>query len=80
MTTLTTDLATPILWFVTVWVRAAVRLWNGKTLEIAADAVSDEAVYVKRVCFNGEPLDGYRVSARKLLQGGRLDFEMSARP
>ena len=60
--------------------KATVRLWNGSTLTVTADTVSDEAIYVKSVRFNGEPLPGHRIPAHRLMQGGTLEFEMAAEP
>ena len=58
---------------------AGITLFNGKTLEIAVDKVSDRDIYVKRVTFNGKELEGYKISAGELMSGGKMEFEMSGK-
>ncbi|MBQ6020524.1 MAG: glycoside hydrolase family 92 protein [Clostridia bacterium] len=55
---------------------AKIALFNGRTLEIAVDKVSDRDIYVKSVKFNGKELTGYKISAGELMAGGRLEFCM----
>ncbi len=55
---------------------AKISLFNGRTLEIAVDKVSDEDIYVKSVRFNGKELEGYKISAGALMAGGKMEFEM----
>ncbi len=59
---------------------AEIRLFNGKTLEITSDGTGENDIYVRRVTFNGREITGFRLSARELLGGGKLEFEMSDRP
>ncbi|HBL40294.1 MAG TPA: glycoside hydrolase, partial [Ruminococcaceae bacterium] len=57
--------------------RAQIKLYNGNYLTVTTDKVSDEAVYVKSLEFNGEPVTDWRIHANDLLQGGTLSFKMS---
>ncbi len=60
--------------------RAEVELYNGAHLIITTDTVSDKAIYVKSVEFNGTPVTDWRIRAQELLQGGILSFKMSEEP
>ena len=53
---------------------AEVKLFNGNTLSIS---VGSEDIYVKSVKFNGKELPDKKISARELMRGGELVFEMS---
>ncbi len=59
--------------------KATVTLWNGNTLTVTADRADDEHIYVKKAAFNGRQLPDFRISARALLAGGTLAFEMTDR-
>lgn len=53
---------------------------NGKTLEIKAPGVSDKKRYVKAVRLNGKPYTRLYITHGQLLEGGTLEFTMSASP
>lgn len=53
---------------------------NGKTLEIKAPGVSDKKRYVKAVRLNGKPYNRLYITHGQLLEGGTLEFTMSASP
>ena len=53
---------------------AVFKLSNGKTLE--TEVGNAGGVYVKSVEFNGEKIDNYRISVEKIMNGGKLVFEM----
>ncbi|MBQ6165658.1 MAG: glycoside hydrolase family 92 protein [Clostridia bacterium] len=55
---------------------AKIALFNGRTLEIFVDRVSDKDIYVKSITFNGKPLPEYKISAGELMSGGKLEFCM----
>ena len=61
-----------------------INLENGRTLEIKAPKVSDRNRYVRSVSLNGTRLqpgeDGVlKLTIGQILEGGTLEFEMSAR-
>ena len=53
---------------------------NGKTFEIKAPEVSDKNRYVKSVLLNGEPYTKTYITHADLVNGGTLEFVMSAKP
>ena len=53
---------------------------NGKTFEIKAPEVSDKNRYVKSVLLNGEPYTKTYITHSDLVNGGTLEFVMSAKP
>lgn len=53
---------------------------NGKALEIKAPGVSDQKRYVKSVRLNGKPYAKMYITHEHILQGGVLEFTMSATP
>lgn len=53
---------------------------NGKTLKIKAPGVSDKKRYVKAVRLNGKPYNRLYITHGQLLEGGTLEFTMSASP
>ncbi len=55
-------------------------LANGKTLEIKAPGVSDKKRYVKSVRLNGKPYTKMYINHEDILNGGTLEFVMSASP
>ena len=60
--------------------KTILHLDNGKTLTINAPENSNERRYVAGLRYNGEPYDKNWLSHEALMQGGTLDFEMSATP
>ncbi len=58
--------------------QATLRLGNGKVLKIIANNQSEQHPYVKAVRLNGKQLSGALLSHQALMQGGVLEFEMSA--
>lgn len=56
---------------------AKLDLGNGKTLDINAKNQSAENVYVKSVSLNGQAIAGHKLSHKMLMQGGKLEFEMT---
>lgn len=59
---------------------ARISLSSDKALEIDVKNSSDENIYVKSVAFNGKTLTDYRIEAKELMDGGRLEFIMTAMP
>lgn len=53
---------------------------NGKTFEIKAPEVSDKNRYVKSVLLNGKPYTKTYITHSDLVNGGTLEFVMSAKP
>ncbi|MBR4854923.1 MAG: GH92 family glycosyl hydrolase [Alistipes sp.] len=53
---------------------------NGKTFEIKAPEVSDKNRYVKSVLLNGKPYTKTYITHADLVNGGTLEFVMSAKP
>ncbi|MDZ7871669.1 MAG: GH92 family glycosyl hydrolase [Rheinheimera sp.] len=58
--------------------QATLQLGNGKVLKIIANNQSAQHPYVKAVRLNGKPLSNTLLSHQVLLQGGVLEFDMSA--
>ncbi|MBQ7637427.1 MAG: glycoside hydrolase family 92 protein [Clostridia bacterium] len=56
---------------------AEVTLFNGNTLKISVD---NNNIYVKSVKLNGKELADKKITARELMRGGELVFEMSEKP
>ena len=60
-------------------VRAAdIRVGSGRTLRIRTEGNAPGHATVERVEWNGQPLQGHRVAASTLLQGGTLTFIFTA--
>lgn len=55
-------------------------LENGRTFTVRAPGVSDRNVYVSVVKLNGKPYDKAYIVHDDIMNGGVLEFEMSARP
>ena len=55
-------------------------LSNGKVLEIKAEGVGDKNRYVRSLKWNGEAYDKLYITHEDLMQGGVLEFKMSASP
>ena len=53
---------------------------NGKVLEIRAEGVGDKNRYVRSLKWNGEAYDKLYITHEDLMQGGVLEFKMSASP
>ena len=61
-----------------VFEKITIRLGNGKTLRILAPGNSDTNCYVKSIRLNGNPIENFRLSHADLINGGTLEFEMTA--
>ncbi|WP_118194804.1 GH92 family glycosyl hydrolase [Albibacterium indicum] len=59
---------------------AEIALQNGKTLKINAVNQSEKNMYVSRVRWNGEDIQGFKISHDDIIQGGELEFVMSSKP
>jgi len=55
-------------------------LSSGNHLEITVNNPGEENIYVRSVTFNGRALPDYQITARELMQGGSLVFEMTGSP
>lgn len=55
---------------------AELKLFNGNKLIIDVKNNSDKNIYVKEVKFNDVIIKDFRISARKLMEGGKLEFMM----
>lgn len=53
---------------------------NGKTMEIKANNLSKENLYVKAIRLNGKPLKGRTLSYEALMKGGVLEYDMTHEP
>ena len=53
---------------------------NGKTFDIKAPKVSDKNRYVKQVRLNGKPYSKMYITHKDIIEGGVLEFVMSASP
>lgn len=60
--------------------RMKVRLENGRTFEVKAEKVSDKNRYVKSVKLNGKPYTKGYITHKDIVDGGLLEFEMTATP
>ena len=59
---------------------ATLYLENGKEFHIKTLNQSPEHIYVQSVRLNGKTLSGFTLSHADILQGGELEFVMSATP
>ena len=59
---------------------AKIHLENGNQIEIIAKNQSAKNVYVKNVKWNGVLINDYKISHLEMIKGGKLEFEMSAKP
>lgn len=59
---------------------AKLQLENGKVFEIKAEGVSDKMRYVKSVKLNGEPYSKTYITHADIVNGGVIEFTMSATP
>ena len=53
---------------------------NGKVLKIKAEGIGDKNRYVRSLKWNGEAYDKLYITHEDLMQGGVLEFKMSASP
>lgn len=58
--------------------KATVHLVNGNTLNVSAPNNSAHTPYIKEVRFNGKVLDRPYITYEELMQGGLLEYKMSA--
>ena len=61
-------------------ITAKIKLENGKYIQINCNNQSQENKYVKSVSWNGQALKKPEITHEMLMQGGILNFEMSATP
>ncbi|WP_431108529.1 GH92 family glycosyl hydrolase [Winogradskyella poriferorum] len=59
---------------------AKIHLENGKTLSITANNQSKDNVYVKSISINGKLIEGTSISHKDIMNGGKINFEMSNQP
>lgn len=57
--------------------KMSMKLENGKTLNIVAHGNSDKNIYVSKVIFNGQLVDGSTIDHREIMAGGTLEFFMT---
>ena len=58
---------------------ATIHLDNGNTFTIKAPRKNSKEIYVKSVKLNGRPLTDLHISQQQIMQGGTLEFKMSAK-
>ncbi len=61
-------------------VNAKVNLENGKTFTVNTENQGEKNVYVQKVLLNGKPLNRNYITHSEIMNGGNLEFYMSARP
>jgi len=59
---------------------ASLHLENGKIFTVEATNQSDKNVYVKSVSLNDKPLKERFITHDQIMQGGKITFQMSAKP
>jgi predicted alpha-1,2-mannosidase len=59
---------------------ATIQLENGKSFTVEAINQSDKNVYVQKVTLNGQPVLNNAISHADIMKGGRLVFQMGAKP
>ncbi len=62
-----------------IFKKITIKLQGGKTLVISAPGTSEKNCYIKSIKFNGKKITNYKFSHSDLVQGGRIDFEMTDR-
>ena len=62
-----------------IFSKVTIKLTNGKTLIISAPGTSEKNCYIKSIRFNGKEITNYKFSHFDLVQGGKIDFEMTDR-
>ena len=55
---------------------ATIALANEKELEIKVYNLAEENIYVEKALFNGKNINGFKISVRQIMQGGRLEIYM----
>jgi len=60
--------------------KVAMKLPNGKTFTVRAEAFSPTNVYVQKATLNGRSLDRVWLAHREILAGGELVFTLGAKP
>jgi len=61
-------------------VNATINLENGKTFTVKTKNQSDKNVYVSKVLLNGKVLDRKTINHDEIMNGGQIEFFMSAKP
>jgi putative alpha-1,2-mannosidase len=61
-------------------VSAKVNLENGKSFTVNTKNQGEKNVYVQKVLLNGKPLNRNYITHSEIMNGGNLEFYMSARP
>lgn len=53
---------------------------GNKALEIIAKGLSQDAIYIQKILFNGEELDSYFIDFNTIVDGGKLEIELGTVP
>jgi predicted alpha-1,2-mannosidase len=61
-------------------VNATLNLENGKTFKVTTKNQSDKNVYVSKVILNGQALTSTYITHNEIMNGGNIQFIMSAKP
>ncbi|WP_160716293.1 GH92 family glycosyl hydrolase [Chitinophaga solisilvae] len=59
--------------------KATLQLENGRTFTIEARNQGDKNVYVQKVVLNGTPLNRWYITHEEIMNGGKVEFYMSAK-
>jgi len=59
---------------------ALISLEDGKQIQILCHQQSAKHIYVKKVLWNGQQIEGYDLNHSDLVQGGNLEFFMAKKP
>ena len=62
-----------------IFPKIIIKLGGGKRLVISAPGTSEKKCYIKSIRFNGKEITNYKLSHFDLIQGGKIDFEMTDR-
>ncbi len=62
-----------------IFTKIRIKFANGKSLVISAPGSSEKNCYIKSIRFNGKEITDYKFSHFDLIQGGKIDFEMTDR-
>lgn len=62
-----------------LFTESTIHLPNGKDFTIKAPRKSDKEIYVKSVKLNGKPITDLRLTQAQIMEGGVLEFKMSAK-
>ncbi|HAZ02148.1 MAG: hypothetical protein A2W90_22720 [Bacteroidetes bacterium GWF2_42_66] len=60
-----------------VFEKVTIRLGNGKKLILSAPGVSEKKCYIQSIRLNGKNIENYRFSHFDLLQGGKIEYQMT---